>query len=369
VLGQKLWNDFPAGVNVAFYRTNLNLAAIKGKEWAARERAIATVSTRRPISAANLAFGRAFPDSYSIKTTLLKLAKVLTRATEKAGKPQGISASPGSGPARIRMLAFFSHGAPDEVSIGDSRITTRNAKSIIKSIAPALTTGVRIILYACNAARGEFEEKDWYKGSFESGGEESIGAMIRDILVEQGAEQATVWGHTTMGHMTTDYALRIFYAAHGKGAPGLAYAREYPFGMIEEVLALYELDKEISDRRYYIPNSKVRQFWKRAYYYLSGRNMYSLIYRCYREANQNLRYKGAYLAEVAPTDPRGVSRVIQDYWINEFWPKHMPELATTLINELELVTTSESQATDSGSDVGRPSLLITSPPWVNVIGP
>jgi hypothetical protein len=335
VLGQKLWRSFAAGVAVAVYDRYENLAVTKGKAWAARERAIATVSRRKPISAANLAFGRAFPDSYSVKKTLPALGKVLAGASAKAGKPRGLSPLPGTGPARIRTLAFFSHGSPSWLGIG-SGITRSNVKSLVKSIAPTLTTDVNIILYACGAARDPGPE-DWHRGTFKSGGARSLGAKIRDALLTQGAKQATVWGHTTAGHMTHNFALRIFYAAHGKGTPGESYAGEFPLDFVEELMAFFDLEKEIRDRGYLVPSSKRKRkrFNREAYRRLSGSTK-SLFYKCYAKASKTLKIRGVRLDEMAPTDPLGVAKVIEDYWKNVFWPRHKPKLATAMIKRFRL---------------------------------
>jgi len=329
-LGRRLWQEFPAGVTVAFYDRHEPVAVRRAKEWATRERAIST--KRKPISAKNLVFGKAFPDSYDIKTTLPALGKVLTAASAKAGKPGGVQPLPGTGPSRIRVLAIFSHGTTGWLGIGKG-ITSRKAKPLIKSIAPALTTDVNVVLYACSAARSPSKREDWHKGTFKPGGAKSLAGVIRDALLKEGMKQAKVWGHTTVGHMTRNFALRIFYAAHGKNQPGEAYAGTC-LGTLEEVLALFDLEDEIANKGYAIPPKIAVAFRREAYRRLSG-GVHSLFYKCYAEANKKLKYRGANLAEMAPVDPQGVADVIENYWKNTFWPKKKPALADQLIRKFK----------------------------------
>jgi len=330
--GRKLWQEFPAGVTVAFYDRHEPVAVSRVKGWAIRERAIA--AKRKPISAKNLVFGKAFPDSYDIKTTLPALGKVLTAASTKAGKPKAIQPLPGTGPSRIRVLAIFSHGSTGWLGIG-SGITSNTAKSIIKSIAPALTTDVNVVLYACSAARSPSAKESWYKGTFKPGGAKSLAGVIRDALVEEGMKHAEVWGHTTGGHMTKNFALRIFYATHGKKQPGEAYAGEFVLGTVEEVIALLELEEEITKKGYTIPPEITDAFQREVYRWLSG-GLYSLFYKCYAEADKKLKYRGVNLAEMAPVDPLGVAEVIEKYWKNTFWPKKKPILVNQLIRKFKL---------------------------------
>jgi hypothetical protein len=330
-LGRRLWQEFPAGVTVAFYDRHEPVAVRRAKEWATRERAISAKS--KPISAKNLDFGKAFPDSYDIKTTLPALGKVLTTASAKAGKPGSIQPLPGTGPSRIRVLAIFSHGTTSWLGIGKS-ITSRKAKPLIKSIAPALTTDVNVVLYSCSAARSPSKRENWYKGTFKPGGAKSLAGVIRDALLKEGMKHATVWGHTTGGHMTRNFALRIFYAAYGKNQPGEAYAGKF-IGTFDEVFALRDLEEEITNKGYSIPTKITVAFQREAYKRFSG-GLNSLFYKCYAEANRKLKYKGVNLAEMAPVHTLGVAKVIENYWKNTFWPKEKPALTNKLIRKFKL---------------------------------
>lgn len=332
-LGQKLWDGFPAGVNVAFYDRSEAVFGNRANAWAVREKAIAAKA--KPISAQNLVFDKAFPDDYDVKDTLPALGKVLVGAVNRAGQPKNIQPLPGTGPSLVRTLAIFSHGTPTWLGIG-SDITKGNVSAVIKSIAPTLTTDVNVILYACGTARSPGEKEEWASGTLGRGGAKSLSALIRDALVEEGAKGSAVWGHTTTGHTTENFALRIFYGAHGKGSEGTSYVENFVFGTVAEVIALLEVEREITDRGYYIEPDQGNAFRWEVYRRLSGSGLKSLFYRCYSRANVNLKYKGVYLAEMAPTDPLGVSDVISNYWENTFWPAERPKLVNDLIKSFKL---------------------------------
>jgi hypothetical protein len=337
--GRKLWASFPAGIAVAFYDKNEPEAVNRSKDWAARENAIASKS--KTITAKNLVFGKAFPDSFDIKTTLPALGKVLASASTRAGKPKGIQPLPGTGPSRIRLLATFSHGAPGWLGIG-SGITKRKVASLVKSIAPNLTQDVNVILYACSSARAPSEKEDWFKGTMKPGGAKSLGGLIRDALLKEGAKQASVWGHQTVGHMTRNFALRVFYASHGSGAAGESYAGEFVFGVIEEVIALNEVIEEITTKKgYNIEQAQMPALQAEVYKRLSGNGLGSLFYKCYSEANRKVKYRGVNLAEMAPVDPVGVSGVIENYWKKTYWPGKKSSLADALIKKFRLKKTTK----------------------------
>jgi hypothetical protein len=329
LLGQRLWREFPAGVTVTFYDDNEPEIARRALELAQRERAIASKKTG--FAAADLEFGLAFPDSkFKIGATIPKLSAELKKATDKAGQPAGIQPLPDTGPTQIRSLTVFAHGTPTWCGISNS-LTTGNAPALIKQVAPYLTSDVNLVLYACSVARGKSESEHWQKGTMEGGGTDSLGAMIRDALVEEGKLNATVWGHTTVGHTSRNWALRVFKASLGKGSAGVAFAGEDVFGFVERLIAKWDIDDAIAAAGHMVPEDKREAMDKKR-----DKDLEKAFYDCYRTANREKTYQGVSLAEQAPNYPNEVAQIINEYWENTFWPTRKTVIAQGLIKQFAL---------------------------------
>lgn len=297
---------------VAFYQATNAEAERRAKEYAKRENALAVSGMQ--ITAENVTIGAAFSDDmHDVKSALPALSTVLQAAANKAKTKDSPQPLAGTGPAKIRTLALFSHGSSNWCGVG-SDITRGNAAAMIKKIAPALTKDVNVLLYACNVGRSPSEKESWFKGTMEGGSEESLSAKVRDALVEEGLTESTVWGHTTTGHNTRNWALRVFRGSTGKGSVGEAFAGEFVFGTVERVIAFNQLMFEITDKGYALPPDKKDKLETRAMQRINR-----LMYDCYREANQKLQYKSTHLAEMAPDYPLEVADIIQEYWDKTYW--------------------------------------------------
>jgi hypothetical protein len=213
---------------------------------------------------------------------------------------------------------------------------------VIKRIAPVLTVDVQIIIYGCEAARGQKERKDnWLVNTMEPGGEDSLAAKIRDALVDEGKLMSSVWSHTEVGHTTRNPSLRFFYAGDGKGTKGHSYAGEFVFGTVERIIALAELEDTIKALGYSISEDEQENFRKFAY-----KELRKLIYDAYIKAVikfvknvkvTNLTYRGANLPEMAPLYPLEVADIFRKYWSEVYWSKERKESAANkLIKELRL---------------------------------
>ena len=259
-IGQMLWEKGPAGVKVAIHSSDAEQTR-RGIEWAKREDAIGFKAKK--IDAAELIFGKAFADSGNIVSQLTNLGAALKTALNRVKAPRNITPLAGTGPNLIRTLALFTHGTTNWIGIGGG-ITTTNAATIIKKIAPLLTVDVKIIIYGCSAALGQKESaNNWVVNSMEPGGEDSLAAKIRDGLVDAGKVISSVWSHTEVGHTTRNPSLRFFNAGYGKGAKGGSYAGEFVFGTVERITALREIEEAISSLGFAISNEE--NFRKLAY--------------------------------------------------------------------------------------------------------
>ena len=324
-LGEKLKTDFPAGVKVAFYEKENTEAKRQAIEWAANENAIG-IEKGGKVTADSLTFGKAFSDDLDMKTTLGELGNVLKSALAKAG------GGADDDPAKIRVLAIFSHGAPDWLGIGKGGkdMGPNSAKALIKSTASSLTSDVNIILYACGTGQNPDDDDGWVKGTMKGGGASGLAGKIRDELAEQGLDQGSVWAHTTTGHPTRNFALREFKASEGKGAAGLAFAGETVFGGVERAQSAAGIMAEVISQGFILDKQWTR-FWD-----LLHKQLEKVMYACYAKANDTLLFNGRNLAEMAPLHPLEVANLIQDFWNDTYWPSQKSKVVNYMIKKLKL---------------------------------
>jgi hypothetical protein len=324
-LGQRLVKDFSGGIAVAFYAPmpyDQEAAMGAADAWAKREQALGFKGKARTVK--DVAFGQAMSDAtHPLVDTVKAIGTVLNAAVAKAAP--AVQAS-GTGPTTIRTLAVFAHGTTDWCGLG--AITSSKAASIIKSIAPNLAKNVRVILFSCNAGRSPDESEEWVRGTMASGGAKSLAAVTRDALIAEGKTEGTVWGHTTTGHVTENFALRIFDAGDGKGAEGVSFAQLYVFSAQDHATTAAELLDGIVDAGYQPVNDvKLRR---------AARTQAELeLYAGYASANKELKYSaGGKLAESAPTHPVEVGDQIKQYWDKTYWPAHKTKAVQAFVKRM-----------------------------------
>jgi hypothetical protein len=322
-LGQRLVKDFPSGIALAFYAPmpfNQEEAQNAATKWAARENALAI--SGKAVKAANVVFGQAMSDDvHPLTATVQAIGTMLNAAVAKA--PPNPAVPPGIGPATVRTLAVFAHGTTDWCGLGS--ITSSKAASIIKAIAPTLAPNVNVILYSCNAGRNPDDSEEWVKGTMQPGGSKSLAAITRDALIAEG-KTGTVWGHTTTGHVTENFALREFDATAGKGSEGVSYVMTYVFGGGFRVLFIGELVAALVAQGISLTSPKAMDDISAA----ADLEMY----RGYAAANADLKFAGGKLAESAPTHPVEVGKAIKAYWDTTHWPTRRDKAVEALAKAL-----------------------------------
>jgi hypothetical protein len=321
VLGKRLSTDFPSGIAAAFYAPmpDANEEAQKAaQKWASRESALGIRG--KAVTAANARFGEAMSDAdHPLTSTLQALSTLLNTAVAKAPPAPGGPMPPGVGPSTVRTLAVFAHGTTDWCGLGS--ITSSKAASIIKSIAPTLAPDVRVILYSCNAGRDPDASEDWVAGTMRAGGSKSLAAVTRDALIAEG-KSGSVWGHTTTGHVTENFALREFDADFGKGTAGESFVTRYVFTGGDKVTATTELLDGVIGQGYQLTSPKANAS--------ADEVVENEMYRCYAAANKDLTFKGGKLAESAPVHPVDIGKQIKEYWSSTYWPAHKGAAITAL---------------------------------------
>ena len=329
VLGEKLWATFPNGVSVGFYDANLDEAKRRAADWAKQQNALGLKGTK--IAADEIVFGKAIPDTLTVSSTLLALAKVLDAAIAKVPSPAGTAPAAGTGPTQVAVLGIFSHGTSTWCGIGGG-LTDTSAAAVIKAIAPVVMPNLKVLLYSCSGARGPDEEEEWVKGTLQGGGEGSVASKVRDALVAEGKSEAEVWGHTTVGHVTENFALRFFTAASGKGGEGRAFTEFYIWSAFERVNFLFQLQKLVEDKGYVVDDKSSKKFFGKA-----SNETNLLMYRCYGKANKDLTYSGQNLATMAPLHPQEVAKIVKDLWNKDYWTEDKKNaLAEKLIKDAKL---------------------------------
>lgn len=329
VVGERLWTLFPNGVSVGFYDAALDEAKLRAADWAKQQNAVGLKGKK--ISADEIVFGKAIPDTLKVAPTLTALAKVLEGAVAKAPAPTSTAPKAGMGPTKVAVLGIFSHGTSDWCGIGGG-LTSSNAATVIKAIAPVVTPNLKVLLYSCSGARGTAEEEEWVKGTLQGGGAGSVASKVRDALVEEGKSEGEVWGHTTVGHVTENFALRFFTAASGKGGEGRAFTEFYIWSVFEKVNFLFQLQKLVEDKGYVVDDKSSKDFFRKA---SQSTNM--LMYGCYAKANKDLKYSGQNLAVMAPLYPREVAKLVKELWEKDYWTTDKKDkLADKLVKDAKL---------------------------------
>jgi hypothetical protein len=324
VLGERLVNDFPSGVALAFYAPMPDAkeeARNAAQKWAGRENALGVKGP--DVRAKNAVFGAAMSDQdHPLVVTIQAIGRMLAAAVAKApAQPMG-PLQPGTGPATIRTLAIFAHGTSNWCGLG--AITSARAASIIKSIAPALAANVDVILYSCNAGREPDASEDWVKGTMRPGGKTSLAAVTRDALVAEG-KSGSVWGHTTTGHTSENFALREFRTASGVGSEGESFVARHVFSESDRLTTTGELLDAVRALGYEVsPRGAVK----------ADAAVEIEMYRCYAQANARLTFGGGKLAESAPVHPAEVGKQIKDYWTGTYWPARKSAAVNALAKDL-----------------------------------
>jgi hypothetical protein len=325
VLGQRLVQDFPGGVAVAFYAPMPGQgeeARNSAQKWARQEQALAIKGGA--VTAAHAVFGEPMSDhDHPLVATLQGIGKMLNAAVTKAPPSPSGPLPPGMGPTTVKTLAVFAHGTTNWCGLGS--ITSSTAASIIKSIAPTLAPSVNVILYSCNAGRDPDASEDWVKGTMEPGGKNSLAAVTRDALIAEG-KGGSVWGHTTTGHVSENFALREFDTTGGQGSEGASFVSRYVFTGADMVATAAELLDAVRAQGFDIsPNGAGT----------AGAVTQNEMYRCYAEANKNLTFNNANLAASAPAHPVEVGRQIKQYWTATYWPGRKSVATGALLKELQ----------------------------------
>jgi hypothetical protein len=128
---------------------------------------------------------------------------------------------------KINHLALFSHGMPYGMHLSSggkynlknkTKDDQEKLHSFVTGIRSALTEGVHVSLFACNAGRetdGTEEEGVWLRNAADKqDGSSSFAASLAGEL----GKESSVYAHLSAGHTVNNYSARVFGADAGKDA-------------------------------------------------------------------------------------------------------------------------------------------------------
>ena len=121
--------------------------------------------------------------------------------------------------SQIKNLTVMSHGLTNALNLGGGKFNTSDIPDFGTTVYGYVNSHeLRIQLYACNTARNSSRSEDWYErytppnksvvheqDPYDAG----EGSFAQVLSVEMGPD-ATVFGHTTRGHLTANYAARCY---------------------------------------------------------------------------------------------------------------------------------------------------------------
>lgn len=296
---------FPQGITLALWQSDAELER-RAADWAVAEDAIGPKGTKK-LDATKLVFGRSLDGNSALDTILGDVASTL-QAVVKAS-----SAQPHT---KVRVLALFTHGTDDWIGVGGG-ISSSGVPALVKKLAPHLANDVNLILFGCSAARGTKEEDAWVTTTLNDGGADSLCARFRDALLAEGLSLATVWGHTGVGHTTTNWTLREFRAADGKGANGRSFVKAY--GIAWDSKVVDDLRDKMKAAKWTIDASNDAEFVKRAKEALQSWELRKAgPYGAWAKVNEKEKLAGRNLAEAAPTNPADVGAILAKEWTTHF---------------------------------------------------
>ncbi|MCI3939202.1 DUF4157 domain-containing protein [Chryseobacterium aahli] len=326
-MGKKIITSAPDGLKIGIYDHNEGEMKRKSNDWALVENAIGFEGVKPSIKLTNLVFGKAISDENDSGKTINAISTIAKTCVDKANKLSGVTSGD---QYKIKTLAFFAHGTEGWCSI--TPISGNEGKKLVKNIAGSLKNDVNIIIYACSVANSpSATHDDWDKGTMDAGGKDSMAAGVRDELFDQKITSGKVWGHTTVGHVTTNFALRYF-KSDAKGTEGLSYVSEHVFTSYDEYLIRQEVIKQLTTDGF---DSTVIDVAKLTSYQF--KNLRKYFYRCYAQANDKLKYNERNLAEATPNHPIEVAKIINNYWETNYWPKIKTLYIAGIVKHFKLI--------------------------------
>ena len=125
----------------------------------------------------------------------------------------------------IKNLTIMCHGYETGLNFsGGQGINTSNVGSFASAIKSSLASDVRVQLYACSTAstNGSWGERtNWASTTPENDPFNTASGCFAKALADALGPEASVYGHTTAGHLTGNYCGRVYGKDAGNAANGM----------------------------------------------------------------------------------------------------------------------------------------------------
>ncbi|MGH2532460.1 MAG: peptidoglycan-binding domain-containing protein [Thermomicrobiales bacterium] len=250
-------------------------------------------------------------------------------ATQGGGTPPPAAEPPAF--TKIRNLSLFAHGMEYGMAL-DARNRYRggglmseekglypsNIASFAKGIADAVTSDVRVQLFACNTGHdtGRTDYEEWTK---HTQGERSGAKSFAAALVKQLGPDASVYGHTTAGHTTENFAALVFGKDAGGGEGGL-----HMFDLLyDEAFIQSELERLLPDQaapeRAALHHSLREQMWKHYKDSISAEH---------KRSKKEKRY-AVQIGKEMFTDPDNAKALLHQDWTDNWIPSRLAKIKPT----------------------------------------
>ncbi|MBQ9394138.1 MAG: SH3 domain-containing protein [Proteobacteria bacterium] len=129
--------------------------------------------------------------------------------------------------SQIKNLTIMTHGFTTGLNFGGGYFKNENIKDFGSTVYGYLNSkALRVQLYACSTARNSSTKENWnerYTGNVIKEQDPFTGGKgsFAQLLSEEMGPDATVFGHTTAGHLSGNYAARCY----GKMANGAVHGK------------------------------------------------------------------------------------------------------------------------------------------------
>jgi hypothetical protein len=260
---ERIKKDFPTGVTVAIYpQYDYGSAKVRqnNKEFYTQSNLFAANNNVVGLSGGDITRGHPIPihDLAEVIETVQSIHRGLAERYRQSLPPDRRD---GPLPAftRIKNLALFAHGEPYGMGLNKTnryellsiqkQLRAANIHAFVQGLSGAVAADVNVQLFACNTAREPKYAKEQYVDweGHKQGERRGAGSFAAQLAEELGPE-ASVFGHTTAGHTTENYAATAFGKIVG-GEGGLhLFDLMYPESFIMSELTRLFPDLSQEDR-------------------------------------------------------------------------------------------------------------------------
>jgi hypothetical protein len=222
--------DFPTGVTVAIYaKYDYGSAATRKNNAEFLNAAEKFASANAVVGLSGGAATRGQPVPVKDVGQVIEVVQSIHRGLAEQHRrslPPEKQAEPLPAHTRVKNLALFAHGEPYGMSLDEknrfslrseaSDLRAANVHAFVQGLSGAVASDVNVQLFACSTARDPARKKESYDDWQEhvQGKRRGKGSFAAQLAKELGPD-ASVFGHTTAGHTTENFAATAFGKVSG----------------------------------------------------------------------------------------------------------------------------------------------------------